>query len=156
MCVGSCKWETWLSIMHSLPHTPSWISTSHISPHTHTPPSHHNPQVKNGNTYLTPYLASTVQSVERKLIFIPIIFILLRIWSLLFTIIDIEAPGKLSCPAVEFFLHMGVRVEGCEIWAGVSCESGGVVDVACSLQGWICNIAWEDLHELPCFKHGRL
>ena len=98
-----------------LPLTHPHGSPHHTSPLTHTPPSHHNPQVKNGNTYLTPYLASTVQSVERKLIFIPIIFILLRIWSLLFTIIDIEAPGKLSCPAVEFFLHMGVRVEGCEI-----------------------------------------
>ena len=53
-----------------------------------------------------------MQSVERKLLFIPIIFILLRIWSLLFIIIDIEAPGNLPCPAVEFFLHMGVRVRG--------------------------------------------
>ena len=71
--------------------------------------------MKKGKTHLAPNLASTVQSVERKLIFIPIIFILLRIWSLLFTIIDIEAPGKLSCRAVEFFLHMGVRGEGVRV-----------------------------------------
>ena len=68
--------------------------------------------MKSGKTQLTPNLASTVQTVERKLLFIPIIFILLRIWSLLFIIIDIEAPGNLSCHAVEFFLHMGVRGEG--------------------------------------------
>jgi hypothetical protein len=53
-------------------------------------------------------MASTVQKVEVKLIFIPIVFLLLRVWSFLLTVIAIEAGRKLKCPTVWFFIHMGV------------------------------------------------
>ena len=100
-----------------------WCKCTHLPlthhPHTHISPHLTPPQVKNGKTQLTPHLASTVQSIERKLLFIPIIFILLRIWSLLFSII--ETHGNLPCPAVEFFLYMGVRGWG---WEGGRYESG--------------------------------
>ena len=55
-------------------------------------------------------MASTVQKVEMKLLFIPIFFILLRIWSLLLTIIEIEAGKKLHCIPLLFFLHIGVSL----------------------------------------------
>jgi hypothetical protein len=55
-------------------------------------------------------MASTVQKVEMKLLFIPIFFILLRVWSLLLTIIEIEAGKPLSCAVLLFFLHVGVSL----------------------------------------------
>ena len=59
---------------------------------------------------MTKNMASTVQKVEMKLLFIPIFFILLRIWSLLLTIIEIEAGKPLHCKALLFFLHIGVSL----------------------------------------------
>ena len=44
---------------------------------------------------MTKNMASTVQKVEMKLLFIPIFFILLRVWSLVLTIIEIEVGYKL-------------------------------------------------------------
>ena len=71
--------------------------------------THHTLQVRKvHNVSLTRSITSTVQSVELKLLFIPIFFILLRIWSLIFGIIEIEAHAHLNCAAVLFFLHMGV------------------------------------------------
>ncbi len=55
--------------------------------------------------------------MEKKLIVIPIIFILLRIWSLLFVIIEVESGQNkpLNCTAIKFFLVMGVSLsyQGC-------------------------------------------
>ena len=67
-------------------------------------------QVKAGKTILTQNLSSAVQSVERKLMLIPIIFILLRIWSLLLVIIKVEMDIPLGCVAILFFLHIAVNM----------------------------------------------
>ena len=67
-------------------------------------------KMKNDTAVMTKNMASTVQKVEMKLLFIPIFFILLRIWSLLLTIIEIEAGKHLSCTALLFFLHVGVSL----------------------------------------------
>ena len=55
-------------------------------------------------------MTDTVQKVETKLLFIPIFFILLRIWSLVLTIVEIEAGKTLNCKALLFFLHIGVSL----------------------------------------------
>ena len=57
---------------------------------------------------MTRNMASTVQKVELKILCIPIFFILLRVWSLVLTIIEIEAGVHLNCAALLFFLHIGV------------------------------------------------
>ena len=57
---------------------------------------------------MTRNMASTVQKVEMKILFIPIFFILLRIWSLVLTILEIEAGITLKCTTLLFFLHIGV------------------------------------------------
>ncbi len=67
-------------------------------------------QLKAGKTILTQNLSSAVQSVERKLILIPIIFILLRIWSLLLAVITVEMNVHLNCFVVLFFLYIGVNI----------------------------------------------
>ena len=54
------------------------------------------------------YMTSAVSKVETKMIVIPVVFILLRVWSLLFVIITVEAGQSLSCPVVTFFLYVGV------------------------------------------------
>lgn len=64
-------------------------------------------EMRAGKTVLTPNLASTVHSVEVKLLFIPVLFIVLRIWSLLLVLIEIEGHGHLNCTALSFFLHIG-------------------------------------------------
>ena len=43
-----------------------------------------------------------------KLLLIPVFFILLRMWSLLQSIIQIEAGKSLTCTALLFFVHIGV------------------------------------------------
>ncbi len=77
-------------------------------------------QLKAGKTILTQNLSSAVQSVERKLILIPIIFILLRIWSLLLVVIKVEMNVQLNCVVVLFFLHIGVNM----MCKGVQREEG--------------------------------
>jgi len=64
---------------------------------------------------LTNSITTAVHSVELKLLFIPIFFIVLRIWSLLLLIIEIEAGAHLKCAAILFFLHMGVSGGVC-VW----------------------------------------
>ena len=94
--------------------------------HLHTYPSAHTLQVKKSeNMSLTNSITTAVHSVELKLLFIPIFFIVLRIWSLLLVIIEVEAHKRLNCAAILFFLHMGV--------------SGGVCVCVC-VEVWVC---WE-------------
>lgn len=66
------------------------------------------------NSALSHGLSHSVNSMEMKLLFIPIIFILLRIWSLLFVIIEVEYghDRPLNCTAIMFFLIMGVSWKG--------------------------------------------
>lgn len=66
--------------------------------------------MKAGKTILTQNLSSAVQSMERKLILIPVVFILLRIWSLLFVGLEVEGRVKLNCGAILFFLHIAVSI----------------------------------------------
>lgn len=99
--------------------------------HTHTQPLCTHPSyLKKGPTVLlTQNINRAVQDVELKLLLIPIFFILLRIWSLLFCIIVIEAHVHLNCVAILFFLHMGVSggvwVSG-SVWVS---GGGGWVEV---------------------------
>ncbi len=79
-------------------------------------------QLKAGKTILTQNLSNAVQSVERKLILIPIIFILLRIWSLLLVVIKVEMNVQLNCVVVLFFLHIGVNMN--MMCKGVQREEG--------------------------------
>ena len=48
-----------------------------------------------------------------KLLLIPIFFILLRIWSLLQSIVQIEAGINLNCTTLLFFVHIGVSLLFC-------------------------------------------
>ena len=50
---------------------------------------------------------STVQSIEKKLLAIPILFIVLRIWSFLLVLITLYTELR-SCGIVLFLLGMGV------------------------------------------------
>ena len=52
----------------------------------------------------------TVQSIEKKLVAIPVLFILLRVWSLLLVLITLYTELR-SCTVVLFFLGMGVSDE---------------------------------------------
>ncbi len=65
-------------------------------------------QVKKNQAVLSQNWKATVQSVEVKFLFIPIFFILLRIWSLLFLIIVVQAGYELHCGAIKFFIFIGV------------------------------------------------
>ena len=47
-----------------------------------------------------------VQTIESKLLAIPIIFILLRVWSL--ALIELHSTVKLPCPLIMFLLLIGV------------------------------------------------
>lgn len=47
-------------------------------------------------------------SIELKLMMVPVVFILLRMWSLILTIIVVEAQYNLSPNAISFFLHISV------------------------------------------------
>lgn len=59
---------------------------------------------------LTQSWKATMQNVEVKLLFIPIIFILLRIWSLVFTIIVVYAGYHPHCTVTKFFLYISVSL----------------------------------------------
>ncbi|KAL5499672.1 hypothetical protein EMCRGX_G011128 [Ephydatia muelleri] len=52
------------------------------------------------------HLSTSVMSIELKLLMVPVVFILLRMWSLILTIIEVEAQHDLSPTAVSFFLHI--------------------------------------------------
>jgi hypothetical protein len=66
--------------------------------------------MQKNKSILTQSWKVTMQSVEVKLLFIPVIFILLRIWSLLLTVIVVEANHPLPCGAVKFFLYISVSL----------------------------------------------
>lgn len=69
---------------------------------------------------LTQNWKATMNNVEIKLLLIPIIFILLRIWSLLLVIIAVEAKYDLNCGAVKFFLYIsGVGDSGQGFFNGI-------------------------------------
>lgn len=52
------------------------------------------------------HLSSSVISIELKLLLVPVVFILLRMWSLLLTIIEVEARYNLPPLVVSIFLHI--------------------------------------------------
>ena len=64
--------------------------------------------MKKNQAILSQNWKATVQSVEVKFLFIPIFFILLRIWSLLFVAIVIQGQKELPCGAIKFFIYIGV------------------------------------------------
>ena len=68
-------------------------------------------QMRMNKSILTQSWKVTMQNVEVKLLFIPIIFILLRIWSLLLAVIVVEANHQLPCAVVTVFLYIGVSLE---------------------------------------------
>ena len=73
--------------------------------------------MRTDHAIMTKNMASTVHKVEMKLLFIPIFFILLRVWSLVLTVIEIEAGKSLSCPVVWFFIHIGVSFQSFYWWS---------------------------------------
>lgn len=52
------------------------------------------------------HLSTSVMSIELKLLMVPVVFILLRMWSLILTIIVVEAQYTLSSTAISVFLHI--------------------------------------------------
>ena len=54
--------------------------------------------------------------LEMQFLFVPFIFILLRIWSLLLTLIEVEGGVSLNCSTLFFFTYMGVSNFFTEFW----------------------------------------
>lgn len=51
-------------------------------------------------------MVKTIRAVESKLLVIPIIFILLRVWSLL--LVELQLRRTLPCPVILLLLFLGV------------------------------------------------
>ena len=64
--------------------------------------------MRKNRTILAQNWKVTVQSMEMKLLFIPLFFILLRIWSLVYVVLAVEAKVHLSCTVRMFFIFVSV------------------------------------------------
>ena len=64
--------------------------------------------MKASKAILTRNVISSVHSMEVKLMLIPVFFIFLRIWSLIFGFLVTDIGLDLSCRTVMFFIHINV------------------------------------------------
>ncbi len=62
-----------------------------------------------------------VSRVETKLLFIPVFFILLRIWSFLYVVLSLEAGVHFKCSVSAFFIFASVSI----MWSSLGGADSG-------------------------------